>query len=67
MNEVGFLTISVDRIKALLLRRYSDWCGTCCGRRSSFLLLCRSRKAAIEEQSCVLFSVFYCGSSIAAP
>ena len=29
------------RIIALLLRRDSDWCGTCCGRRS--------RKAAIEE------------------
>ena len=33
------------RIKALLLRQDSDWCGR------------RSKRAAIEEQSCVLFSI----------
>ena len=37
------------RIKALALRRNSDWCGNWCGRRSV--------AAAVEEQNCVLFSI----------
>ena len=64
-----------DRIKALLLRHKNDYLGACFGATSAATSAgyCggRNRRAAIEEQSCVLFSIaalllwlFYCGAAV---
>ena len=53
------IILNWDGIRALLLRRNSDWCGNWCGRLS--------RRAAIEEQRLekwVDVAVFYCGAPL---
>ena len=46
------------RIKALLLRQNSDWCGNWCGRRS------RRGMAVSSYRRADLCTVFYCGHKI---